>query len=88
MGFFNPLYYQNRLRHFEYLQILDEEGLKIDTDESEIDERAMRDLQQIKTSSRYSGIPHKELAILTSYIVCSKKPIFTEIGPINEFAYN
>jgi SAM-dependent methyltransferase len=70
---FNPLDYQNRLRHFEYLDILHETGFKIDLDWSEIHEKALNDLQNIKLCKKYRHIQHDQLGILTSHIVASKK---------------
>lgn len=40
---------------------------------AEPDEKALNDLKQIKICKRYQHVPHEELAILTSYIVASKK---------------
>jgi SAM-dependent methyltransferase len=69
----NPLVYLNRLRHYEYLEMLDKTGFKIDYDDSNLDEKALTDLKHLKICKKYRNSPHKKLAILTSYIVASKK---------------
>ena len=69
----NPIDYQNRLRHFEYISLLNQTGFKIDYSGAEPDEKALNDLKQIKICKRYQHVTHEELAILTSYIVASKK---------------
>lgn len=69
----NPLVYLNRLRHFEYLHMLDKTNFKIDYDNSKPDEKALNDLRNMKICKKYRNIPPEELAILTSYIVASKK---------------
>lgn len=70
---FNPLDYQNRLRHFEYIELLNESGFKVVCDRSQVDEEALYDLRSIKICKRYRRIPFEKLAILTSYIIASKR---------------
>lgn len=69
---FNPLDYQNRLRHFEYIEMFENSGYHIDFSESPVDTDALHDLEQLNISRRFQGVPGDELAILTSYIVSSK----------------
>jgi hypothetical protein len=74
---FNPLDYQNRLRHFQYIELLKRAGFKIEFDGFEPDKIALNDLQSINICKRYRDVSHEELAILTSYIaVASKDTIF------------
>ncbi len=69
----NPVVYLNRLRHFEYLDMLDKAGFKIDYDDSKPDQKTLNDSKNIKICQKYRNIAPEELAILTSYIVASKK---------------
>jgi SAM-dependent methyltransferase len=67
----NPLDYQNRLRHFQYKSMMEDTGFKVVIDDSPVNEKALEDLKTIKIDSSFKGIPHRELAILTSYLVAS-----------------
>lgn len=69
---FNPLDYQNRLRHCEYVAVLEAAGFRIDLDLSTPNEKAMADLKKIKLHKKYIHVPAADLAILESYIVASK----------------
>lgn len=64
--------YQNRLRHFEYVEIFKKAGFKLDHEESEADKTALNELKGIEICKRYKDIPSQELAKLVSYIVASK----------------
>ncbi|MFA5339660.1 MAG: class I SAM-dependent methyltransferase [Candidatus Omnitrophota bacterium] len=64
--------YQNRLRHFEYVEVFKRAGFKIDYEKAEVDETALNELKDIKVCKRYANIPSRELAKLVSYIVASK----------------
>jgi len=67
----NPLDYTNRLRHFQYKAMMEEAGFTIDLDDSPVNEKALEDLKTIPIDSSFKGIPHREMAILTSYLVAS-----------------
>lgn len=69
---FNPLDYQNRLRHFEYLELFTDAGFTIDYAKADVNIKALEDLKLIKVCKRYRHVPYEELARLTSYIVASK----------------
>ncbi len=69
---FNPLDYQNRLRHYEYIDMLKEAGFIIDYDKSEVDKNALDDLKHLRICKKYQDVQNEKLAILTSYIVASK----------------
>jgi hypothetical protein len=69
---FNPLDYQNRLRHYEYINLFKETGFKIEYDASKVDKNAYEELKQMKICDKYKEIPHDKLAILTSYLVICK----------------
>jgi SAM-dependent methyltransferase len=67
----NPLDYTNRLRHFQYRAMMEDAGFTIGIDDSPVNEKALEDLKTIAIDSSFQGIPHKDLAILTSYLVAS-----------------
>jgi SAM-dependent methyltransferase len=67
----NPLDYTNRLRHFQYKAMMEDAGFTIELDDSPVNEKALEDLKAIPIDSSFEGIPHRELAILTSYLVAS-----------------
>jgi hypothetical protein len=68
----NPHRYQNRLRHVDYLHMLDTVGFHCLLDTSQPDERTIKQLTTININDLFKGYSHEELAILTSYIVLSK----------------
>ena len=68
----HPRNYQNRMRHFEYIKLLEASGFTIDRDESEVDKNALRDLKHIDVCKRYRDTPHEQLAVLRSYVVASR----------------
>jgi SAM-dependent methyltransferase len=68
----NPLDYQNRMRHYEYLSMLNRTGFQAIGDYSSPDESAMMDLRHMKVCTKYKGISHRDLAILTSMILAKK----------------
>lgn len=70
---FNPLDYQNRLRHFEYIDMLNDSAFEIIYEEKTLDRKALEDLNSIRICKRYRNVSHEELAIVTSYIVAGKK---------------
>src|SRR5260221_3640722 len=67
----NPLDYTNRLRHFQYRARMEDAGVTIEIDDSPGNEKALEDLKTIPIDTSFQSIPHKELAILTSYLVAS-----------------
>lgn len=69
---FNPLDYQNRLRHSDYVELLKASGFRIDLDLSRPNEKAMADLRKIKLNKKFRNLSLTDLAILESYIVASK----------------
>jgi len=70
----NPLDYQNRLRHFEYVEMLRGHGFEVALDRSEPDRGALEALKSMKICERYRSVPHEALAVLTSFIVASRQP--------------
>ena len=65
----NPQNYQNRLRHFEFMEMFQSAGFEIIDDIAEPDAGALESLKEIKICKRYSRVPHEQLAILTSLLL-------------------
>jgi len=70
---FNPLSFQNRLRHFEYIELYNQSGFKVDSDKSVVNAEALAALKNLKLDPKYKQVKHEDLAILTSCLVLSKK---------------
>jgi len=68
----NPIDYQSRLRHFEYLEIFKQTGFMIQRDESVTDIQAVESLKKMKIDSKYASMPHDQLAITFSRIIAQK----------------
>jgi ubiquinone/menaquinone biosynthesis C-methylase UbiE len=71
----NPIDYQNRLRHPEYLEIFKQTGFMIQRDESVTDAQAIESLKKMKIDSKYASVPHDQLAITFSRIIAQKKQV-------------
>jgi hypothetical protein len=69
----DPQDYQNRLRRFDFLRILDNTGWEVLKVTGDPDARAVTDLKAMKIMPRYAGVAHEELAILTSLVVARRK---------------
>ncbi len=65
----NPQNYQNRLRHFEFIEMFQNAGFEIIDNIAEPDADALESLKEIKICKRYSRVPHEQLAILTSLLL-------------------
>lgn len=68
----NPLDYQNRMRHYEYMELFLKTGFKAVADYSTPDENVMNDLKKMKLCKKYQNVTYKELAILTSKLIHKK----------------
>lgn len=68
----NPLDYQNRLRHSEYMKMLKTAGFKIIKDESLPDKEALNLLDLLKIHPDFTSFTMDDLAILSSYLVVGK----------------
>lgn len=65
----NPLDYQNRLRHSEYIKLAKTAGFEIIMDESLPDIEALNDLDIMTIHPDFSSFAKNDLAILTSHLV-------------------
>ena len=69
----DPQDYQNRLRRFDFLRILEDTGWEIVLADGEPHRKALEDLRTMSIIPRYANIPHEELAILTSMVIAKRK---------------
>jgi SAM-dependent methyltransferase len=67
----NPLDYENRLRHPQYKTMMEEAGFTILIDDSQVDQKALEGLEQITVDECFRGIPKCELAIVNSHLVAA-----------------
>jgi SAM-dependent methyltransferase len=71
---FNPLDYQNRLRHPEYIELLRQSGLEVIISRSDPEPKAMVDLKALPVAARFQAFPVEDLARLDSYFV-ARRPL-------------
>lgn len=69
----NPQNYQNRLRHPDYVELLQECGLRVLIAEGDVDARSLADLRTMRVHRRFAHRSLEELATLTSYLVAEKE---------------
>jgi len=69
---FNPQNYQNRLRRFEYLDLLTQNGFEIVSMTGEPNKAALLALPTLPICPRYMNVAHDELAIMDTCIVGRK----------------
>lgn len=69
LNWFNPLDYQNRLRHPEYVDSLHEAGFEVLLARSDPDRKALEDLSTIPVDARFGEFSSEDLARLDSYFV-------------------
>jgi len=65
----NRLNYQNRLRHRDYLNIMEQEGFRVMRAEGEIDQKAILLLPTMKLADKFKDRPHDDLATISSYLL-------------------
>lgn len=70
----DPQFYQNRLRRFEFIDMIGRAGFDVVSYTGTPDAKAMADLATLPVFSRYAGVDPEEMAILTSLIVARPIP--------------
>jgi SAM-dependent methyltransferase len=65
----NPLDYQNRLRHHDYLRLLRETGYRVIVDASKPDPVAVSAVRAMRLAKRFRRALPGHLGVLTSYVV-------------------
>ena len=68
----NPLDYQNRLRHSQYIELMNNASFEIVNDDSPPDPTSLADLEKLKIHESFGGYSNDDLAILTSNLVARK----------------
>jgi hypothetical protein len=71
---FNPLDYQNRLRHPEYADLLREVGFEVVIARSTPEPNVLEDLRSLPLAPRFQRFPPEDLARLDSYFV-ARRPL-------------
>lgn len=74
LTWFNPLDYQNRLRHPEYAKLLRQIGFEVILERSKPETRALEDLRSLAVAARFREFSTDDLARLDSYFV-ARKPV-------------
>ncbi|MGH7069227.1 MAG: methyltransferase domain-containing protein [Acetobacteraceae bacterium] len=65
-------WYQNRLRHGDYLRLFRKFGWTADLAEGDPDEKCLRDLEALPLAAPFRGGDRRDLAVLTSIFVLRK----------------
>jgi SAM-dependent methyltransferase len=65
----NPLNYQNRLRHPEYLEMLEKAKLRLVREEHKVDQVSLRDLPNMQVDQRFSRFSKEELATIDTILL-------------------
>jgi len=71
---FNPLDYQNRLRHPEYFDLLRQSGFEVVIARSDPEPQSLNDLKTLPVAPRFQAFPVEDLARLDSYFVARRPP--------------
>ncbi|MGH7121268.1 MAG: methyltransferase domain-containing protein [Acetobacteraceae bacterium] len=69
---FNPQSFQNRLRHDDYVSLIERAGFHVDAALGEPDQQCLKDARSIAINARFAGKTTANLAILTSLFVARK----------------
>lgn len=82
-AFFNPaLHYQNRLRHQDYLELLNDTGFEvIEEYRTEGTEADLQCLKNFQLGNKYKAYSLPELAVRKAHIILRKKPLNAYGGP-------
>jgi hypothetical protein len=68
----NPLNYQNRLRHPEYIEMLGKAGFRLVREEHKVDQPSLKALPQMNLPERFHRFSTEELATIDSYLLAVK----------------
>jgi len=72
LTFINPINYQNRLRHPEYVQMLGTAGFRLVREERQVDEASLRRLPQMRLAERFRKFSYEDLATIDSLLLAVK----------------
>jgi len=65
----NPINYQNRLRHPEYVEMLSKAGFRLLREEREVDQAALRALAHMRIAARFRAFSPEDLATVDSLLL-------------------
>jgi SAM-dependent methyltransferase len=68
----NPINYQNRLRHPEYVEMLGKAGFRLIREERQVDEASLRSLPHIRIAKRFRRFSYEDLATIDSLLLAIK----------------
>lgn len=68
-----PGRFQNRLRRFEYVRMLEQNGWEVLSVSGKPHAKSLEDLKTMQIAAPYTNIPHEELSVLVSAIVARPK---------------
>ena len=68
----NPLNYQNRLRHPEYIEMLQKVGFRLACEEHTVDEESLRHLPKMRLAERSRKFSREDLATTSSLFLAVK----------------
>lgn len=69
----NGLHYQNRLRHSQYLEILQSCGFEVLRAEKRVDAGSVEALKHLSLAPRFQQFPVEDLAAIDSYLLARKR---------------
>jgi SAM-dependent methyltransferase len=72
LGQFNPQAFQNRLRHDDYVRLLQDAGFELRAALGEPDPKCLGDLAELPLAARFQGHAPRDLAVLISLFVAQK----------------
>ncbi len=70
--YINSLNYQNRLRHPEYIEMLQKAGFRLVREEHTLDEASLQHLPQMRLAKRFSTFSNEDLATIESLLLAVK----------------
>jgi SAM-dependent methyltransferase len=70
--YINPINYQNRLRHPEYVELLGKAGFRLVREERKVDEASLRSLPHMRIAERFRRFSYEDLATVDSLLLAIK----------------
>ena len=74
LTYLNSLNYQNRLRHSEYVEMLETCGFEILKEQRNVDAAALEMVKTLRLSPQFSRFSPQDLATMDSYLL-ARKPV-------------
>lgn len=70
--YINPLNYQNRLRHPEYIEMLQKSGLRLLREEHKLDQASLLRLPDMQVAERFHRFSPEELATIDGWLLATR----------------